>query len=382
MQLDAAAKRRIKNRKLLAKSNNLEPDCNWETKEQMQKGLGYALTWYSQNTNKKDQKKYVLDHYKVKNKEIHDKFKELEEWRFITLGSICRMKDKGGYREEWSDSPFFDRKVTELLAVYEKQKVEIAARKQREALEQKNLPKPKTIQERIWDAASDIGAEYDYQIDEFTTTKNFVSDFSATQYLAKQGVSSAVASKVLEWFLPIQQELKDAYAGKDEQLVEGYSHITRQQLKKFRDFVNMLVEDTKQYAQSSKKKIVRKTRVVPPQRRVARLKYQTEDKDLNLKSITPTKILDTAEIWIYNTKYKRLQCYVSDGTPLGIKGTTIVGFDVKKSFQQTLRKPDQFFKGLTIGKRALANAVKQLKTKPAEVNGRVNENCILLGAFI
>ena len=57
------------------------------------------------------------------------------------------------------------------------------------------------------------------------------------------------------------------------------------------------------------------------------------------------------------------------------------GFDVTDSKSMTLRKPEEFFKGLAMGKRALTAAFKTLKTKPATPNGRINEECIILGAF-
>jgi hypothetical protein len=66
---------------------------------------------------------------------------------------------------------------------------------------------------------------------------------------------------------------------------------------------------------------------------------------------------------------------------LTVKGTTIIGFDVKESKTQMLRKPDVFFKGLVLGKRPLNGAMKPLTTTVTVPNGRVNEECILLGAF-
>jgi hypothetical protein len=66
---------------------------------------------------------------------------------------------------------------------------------------------------------------------------------------------------------------------------------------------------------------------------------------------------------------------------LGVKGTTVVGFSVKDSLSYTLRKPEEFFKDTSIGKRALNAAIKKLTTKPTTPNGRINEECILLGAF-
>jgi hypothetical protein len=73
--------------------------------------------------------------------------------------------------------------------------------------------------------------------------------------------------------------------------------------------------------------------------------------------------------------------YKTDGGTLSVKGTTILGFDIKESKTMTLRKPEEFFKGLAMGKRALNGAFKKLTTKPTVPNGRVNEECVLLGAF-
>jgi hypothetical protein len=190
-----------------------------------------------------------------------------------------------------------------------------------------------------------------------------------------------VAGRIAEFFDPIAEELEQAYAGTDEQLVEGYSHLTRTNLRRLGKFVRGLVDETKQYAESAKKPVTRRKKAVNPATLVKRVKYQVSEESLKLRSIHPSKMLDTTEIWIYNTKYKKIQRYVSDGTLMSVKGTSIVGFDLKKSQQLTLRKPEEFFKGLSIGKRALAGAWSKLKTKPASVNGRLNENCIILGAF-
>ena len=375
-------KRRMKNRKILAKTKTFEPVLEWKSKEDQDKGLGYALSWYSANTDKKQQKKWTLEYFQSKDKSIHKRLKELEDWRFMTFGSICRMASMpDGYKFEWSDSSFFDRKLNELLAKYEDMKEYLAEQAKLKAKEDARKPKPLTIQQRIFNAASEIGAEYDYQIDLFTTTGDFKTDFEAKKYLAAEGVSATVAARVVEFFVPVLEELSGAYDGTDEQLVEGYNHLTRTQLRKFRDFVRGLVEDTQQHAQSAKKPVTRRARAVNPATVVKRVKYLPAFDELKLRSIHPTKMLDSTEIWVYNTKYKKIQRYVSDGSLMSVKGTTIVGFDLKKSEQFTLRKPEDFFKGLSIGKRALAGALNKLKTKPSKVNGRLNEHCIILGAF-
>jgi hypothetical protein len=84
---------------------------------------------------------------------------------------------------------------------------------------------------------------------------------------------------------------------------------------------------------------------------------------------------------VYNTKYRKVTVYKADVGSLSVKGTTILGFSVSESKTMTLRKPEEFFNGLSMGKRALNGAFKKLTTKPTVPNGRVNEECVLLGAF-
>ena len=76
---------------------------------------------------------------------------------------------------------------------------------------------------------------------------------------------------------------------------------------------------------------------------VAKLKYAKESKELKLVSINPVDIVGAAELWVYNTKTRKLGKYVpgtyKDG--ISVKGTTILDFDETKSVQKTLRKPEQ-----------------------------------------
>jgi hypothetical protein len=111
------------------------------------------------------------------------------------------------------------------------------------------------------------------------------------------------------------------------------------------------------------------------------MKFMREFVELKLKSCKPEDILASNELWVYNTKYRKVTVYKADGGTLSVKGTTILGFDVKNSKTLMLRKPEEFFKGLSMGKRALNGALKTITTKPTVPNGRINEECILLGAF-
>ena len=182
-------------------------------------------------------------------------------------------------------------------------------------------------------------------------------------------------------YVKLYNELADAINSEDEQLVEGYSNFTKRELKAFHKFVGQIIEDCEQMVQTAKAtRAPRKRKPVPLSKQVAKMKYMKEFPELKLKSCKAEDIIGATELWVYNTKYRKVQVYKAEQS-LSVKGTSVLGFDVKESKSLTLRKPEEFFKGLSIGKRALNGALKKLTTKPTTPNGRINEECILLGAF-
>jgi hypothetical protein len=238
-----------------------------------------------------------------------------------------------------------------------------------------------SIQERMEEKAHDLAGEIEGAIDEFVLNKS--STFSTKNYLLSNEVSAPIAKRIGELFHGLRAELLEAIEGDDEQLVEGYSKFTKREMKKFLEFVENIITDCEQQVQTAKaSRAPRKRKPQSPTKLVSKMKFLREFTDLGLKSVKPETIIGSTEVWYYNTKYRRVGVYKGDGgNPLSVKGTTIIGFDVKESQQMTLRKPEEFFKGLALGKRALNNALKKLTTKPSVPNGRINEECILLGAF-
>jgi len=199
--------------------------------------------------------------------------------------------------------------------------------------------------------------------------------------LANQ-VAGPIAKRIGELFVGTAKEIEDAIAEVDEQLVEGYSHFNKRELKKFSEFLQGIISDCNQMVQTAKaNRAPRKLKPVSPIKMTAKMKYLKEFSELNLKSVSPTGIIGSSEVWFYNTKYRRVGVYRAENGTVSVKGTTIIGFDIKESKAFTLRKPEEFFKGLAMGKRALTNALKTLKTKPSQPNGRINEETIILGAF-
>jgi hypothetical protein len=62
-------------------------------------------------------------------------------------------------------------------------------------------------------------------------------------------------------------------------------------------------------------------------------------------SINPTDIIGAKELWVYNIKSRKVGKYVANEyLELGVKGTSITGFNSNLSVQKTLRKPEEQLK--------------------------------------
>ena len=102
-----------------------------------------------------------------------------------------------------------------------------------------------------------------------------------------------------------------------------------------------------------------------------------------LVSIDPQNIIGAQELWVFNVKTRKIGKYIATNGfsvgQLGIKGTTITGFDDVKSIQKTLRKPEESLKEFaSAGKVVLRKFLDNLTTTGIKLNGRINNDVILL----
>jgi hypothetical protein len=104
---------------------------------------------------------------------------------------------------------------------------------------------------------------------------------------------------------------------------------------------------------------------------------------IGVASINPVSILDSSELWVYNTKNRKLIHFVADKLqgPLSVKGTTIIGFDVINSKQRTVRKPEILKGSGNLARTKFEKLYKELTTTEIVANGRINEHCIIIKVF-
>ena len=251
------------------------------------------------------------------------------------------------------------------------------------AVEVKPLVAQPSIQERVRDAAMNMTEEIEDAIELFQTDPDAFDPkaFKLLNLLRGKQVKAAHARIIKDFYKRNYEELVEAATTKDEQLKEAYSHISKANLKKITLFYSevlsacdMLTQEAKVNKKPRAKKPTDKAKVV------AKVKYLKQDDKLKLVSVNPEDIIGAGELWIFNTKTRKIGKYVAaEYQELGVKGTSITGFDEHKSVQKTLRKPEEQLKEFkAAGKVQLRKFLDDIKAVDIKLNGRLNEDTILL----
>lgn len=193
-----------------------------------------------------------------------------------------------------------------------------------------------------------------------------------------KGTAVEPVRKRLEgWLL----DYEDAYHKRCEQAVEGYSHLTKTELKRRIKVTNDMLADLDKIKAAAK--ATRKVRVPRPKsadKQVQRLKFMKESKEYKLVSVNPVTVPGAMRLFTFNVKTRALTEYVTAAAGgLEISGTSIKKFDADQSRSVRLRKPDDMLP-LILKKTPLQidKEWQKLTTKTTVPNGRINDQTILL----
>jgi hypothetical protein len=246
------------------------------------------------------------------------------------------------------------------------------------ATEDKPVVRQPTIQDRLNEKTSATIGELDGYFDDVVT--NTGTSFKPYDFLVTQNVPQGQLGKIETAFTKTRAELESAQAKEDEQLVEGYKHFKAADYKRIYAWLDELQKAVDQYR--GVKKATKKARVKKSptkEKLVAKLKYSKQDSVLKLVSINPVDIVGAQELWVYNTKTRKLGQYIaSTSAGLAIKGTTIENY-TDKSVSKTLRKPEaQLAEFMKAGKVQLRKYMDTIKATDTLLNGRINPDVILL----
>ena len=338
--------------------------------EEFDHRLRKSFYYYNYYYNQKDCKKYVVEWMQSTKEFDKDEIKAFirspDKAINMTACSLI-MAHRAGMPLKHRHIEFLDESILTAIRSAEPESVELTKTPEQ-------AYKAPTIQDRMNEKTSELIGDLECKYDEMESVK-FYDWFSANNVIQSQ------LSKYETLFSKRKAELELAQSKKDEQVREGYSHYKAADFKKRIAWINELLAAVEQYR--GVKKATKKARVkkAPSKEKlVAKLKYAKDFVALKLVSINPADIVGASALWVYNTKTRKLGRYVSAAyQQLGIKGTTITGFDTDKSISKTLRKPEtqvrEFATSGKVQQRKFMDAIKATETK---LNGRINEDIILL----
>lgn len=359
----------------------------WDT-NQFLRQFHSAMAWYRLESSAKELKPKVIDWMGRQGctKEDISAFKKTKDNRCgMTMGAVaaCLIKGMPSVRDEFNDG--------RDTAVWLRARINEVIEQGRDDLDdsdivveiKKDVYVP-SIQERVREVSLGMTEEIEAAIEAFQTDPETFDPkaFKVLNLLKAKQAKAAHARIIRDFYARDLTELLELASGKaDEQLKEGYSHRSKKQIKSFITFLqeiesacNMLMQEAKVNKKPRAKKAVDKDKII------AKLKYKKSDEPLKLVSINPADIIGAQELWIFNSKTRKLGKYVAaEFQELGIKGTTITGFSETKSVQKTLRKPAEQLKAFKeAGKVVLRKFLEDINAVDTKMNGRINEEIMLL----
>jgi hypothetical protein len=237
-----------------------------------------------------------------------------------------------------------------------------------------------SIQDHIKRKAGECIGELEGQIDELITTK-FSANVSPFAIMNTLEIKGAHTKFIIDYFKTRRAEYDEVLTTTDPDIKEAYSNFTKVQLKKLVAYCDQVIVDGMRLAGDSvKSRKPRKRKAKSPDQLVSKINYAKDFAELKLVSVDPKTIVGTNQLWVYNTKTRKLGCYnAEDAAGLSIKGSTLQNFSESKSIQKKLRKPEvtlpEIVKG---GKVYLRNVLGDIRAVESALTGRINVDTILL----
>ena len=352
-----------------------------------------AMNWYRLESPEKTLKPKVID-WMGRNgygKEDIQSFKKTKDNRCSqTVGAIAACLIKGmpeshpGFNQGRSSAEWLKKEISKIVAEGKDDIDDDIVVKTTKSVEV-YVP---SIQDRLRESAGDMSEELDIAIDNWITDPEAFNpkDIKVVNLLKGKGAKAAHSRIIKGYFQSGMDELNELASGNaDEQLREGYKHVSRKNVKKLIEFYESIMAACEQIA--AEQKVLKKPRakkVKPAEDLVKKVKFMLTDAKLGITSVPPATIIGAQSCMVYNTKTRKIGMYISTTSAgLSVKGTSVTEF-TSKSMQKTLRKPlEQLkeFKEQNTQRRVESWFEKNVKTTETLLNGRLSEDIVILKVF-
>ncbi len=343
-----------------------------------------SFTWYNRFYGKKEAKELMSQYLDFNNRTQDAKvMRRVDDKEFLlTLCWLARMNLRGLELNE-QERLTLETEVQRLLKTIHKPEVKEASATGAPVVEAPSRP---NIQDILREKARDAAGELEGVFDDFI--QNGKASERTMDVVARFNVMPQHISLIADTWKKKQTEFAEVQEGNDKLLTEGYSHLSKIQIRNIIKYIESVLSDLNAYISVKKaSKAPRARKAVPVEKIVAKLKYLKTFKDtaskLDLVSISPIKLHGASEAWVYDTAKRKLHHYIADeySKAFTVKGSTLLGFDTAQSEVKTLRKPAEQLKEVMGSKPAARKYFKDIKAVATTPNGRFNEDMIILRSF-
>ena len=391
----AAIKTRVTKKQVIEHRSKAQRDLSpkWDghetmTTDEFYRHFRHSMDYYRLEFNGRDLKPKVIN-WMSENGYTKDQikaFKDTKDFRCnTTMGSIAANLLRGmpavraDFNEGRNTAQWLGAQISKII---EEGKDDYEPE---EPAEEKAAVPQMSIQDRVREATFGMTEEIEEALESFVINPEAFDPkaFKMLNLLRGKQAKAAHARIIKDFYQRQYNEYVELQEGKCDQLKEAYSHLSKVQVKKIVAFYQEILSACDMLMQEAKvNRKPRAKKAKPVEKIVEKLKYLKQDDKLKLVSIAPADIIGSKELWVFNIKTRKLGKYVAgEFNELGVKGTSITGFDEIKSVQKTLRKPEEQLKEFkAAGKVALRKFLEDIKAVDIKLNGRINEDTILLKA--
>lgn len=341
----------------------------------MDEALWYTHYEVPKKTLKAEFMKFALTVDKDKAKLL----KHVPDYAFQVFGKYAYIGNKGAE---------LSTEHTEQITMAIDTLLEMHPYVEEEPQAEKPVGKVISIQERMRQQVSELCGQWEGYLDDWRDGEYDFKKFDPYKEMISHepAIKPAHAKIIQQMYEAEYAEAKELVIWENEEIKEAYVQFTgkAQDRKNFLKFYELIMTATSTLINTGKANRKPRTKKAPSKEKlVAKIKYRESDPAIGLASINPVSILEANELWVYNTKNRKLMHYVAEEMVggLGVKGTSLVGFDMKKSTQKTVRKPEALKGADKLARTKFGKLYNELTTTDTACNGRINEHCVIIKAF-
>jgi len=322
--------------------------------------LTKALNWYSLEKDRKDAKKYLHQYVSKSNIDAPYLAQISDSEITPTFGWLARIATRGGV---------LTAKDTERILVY------IKSLQKKIITKQATTSTPRiSIQEATVNKINEYLGELEVIID--ALYKGKIKSFDLLSDLKAKQLPKQCNTQIEVWVKEKITEFVHVYESKDE----AYT-IERKTLVNLIKVLGTFIPSVQSYCDFKKaNRKPRQRKAKPAATQVKNLKYKKSDEELKINSITVTDIVGAMQVWVFNTKTRKLAVYKTESASgIQVKGSTLQNYEPELSSQKTLRKPETQLKDLVnAGKVQLRKFMDNIKAKAQPVRGRMNADTLIV----